>query len=143
MMKKIAPILLIEDDQVDIMTVKRSFKELGVLNVLITTHNGEEALRYLSDQEQELPCVILLDINMPKMNGQEFLEHLKQASDFKNIPVIMLTSSKEQQDVDSSFEQGISAYVLKPVDYQQFLSSIKVLDSFWTLKGSDSTISEP
>lgn len=133
-MNTIQPILLIEDDLVDVMTVKRGFKELGVLNKLVVTHNGEEALDYLSAPEQGLPCVILLDINMPKMNGHEFLEHLNKHAVFKNIPVIMLTSSKEQQDVDNSFEQGISGYILKPVDYQKFLFSIQVLSPFWTLK---------
>jgi len=135
-MNNIQPILLVEDDQVDIMTVKRSFKELEVLNQLIVTRNGEEALAYLYKPEQGLPCVILLDINMPKMNGHELLEHLKGHTVFKNIPVIMLTSSKEQQDVDNSFDLGISGYILKPVDYEQFIVSIQVLNSFWTLKGN-------
>lgn len=133
-MNNIQPILLIEDDLVDIMTVKRGFKELGVLNPLVATHNGEEAIQYLSKPDQGLPCVILLDINMPKMNGHEFLEHLNKHTVFKNIPVIMLTSSKEQQDVDNSFERGISGYILKPVDYKKFLSSIQVLNPYWTLK---------
>lgn len=134
-MSSLQPILLIEDDQVDIMTVRRGFKELGVLNPLMEAHNGEEALNYLNDSANALPSVILLDINMPKMNGHEFLALLNKNTVFKNIPIIMLTSSKEQQDVDNSFEQGISGYVLKPVDYQQFLSSILVLSPYWTLKG--------
>ena len=132
-MNTIKPILLIEDDLVDIMTVKRSFKELDVLNTLVARHNGEEALQYLNTSDQGLPCVILLDINMPKMNGHEFLTKIKKHAKFKSIPIIMLTSSKEQQDVDASFEQGISGYILKPVEYQQFLSSIQVLKPFWTL----------
>jgi len=134
-MDNLQPILLIEDDLVDVMTVKRGFKELGVLNKLVATENGEEALNYLSNPVDGLPCVVLLDINMPKMNGHEFLGLLNQHSVFKKIPVIMLTSSKEQQDVDTSFDQGISGYILKPVDYQQFLASIQVLSPFWTLKG--------
>ncbi|NOQ76921.1 MAG: response regulator [Methylococcaceae bacterium] len=132
-MNSMQSILLIEDDQVDVMTVKRGFKDLGVLNPLVTAANGEEALQYLHNPDQGLPCVILLDINMPKMNGHELLAQLKQHSVFMNIPVIMLTSSKEQQDVDSSFEQGISGYILKPVDYQLFLTSIQVLNPYWTL----------
>ena len=135
MNSNVKPILLIEDDLVDIMTVKRGFKELGVLNQLIATHNGEEALNYLNDPVDGMPCVILLDINMPKMNGHEFLNGINKNTTFKNIPIIMLTSSKEQQDVDNSFEQGISGYVLKPVDYRQFLASINVLSPYWTLKG--------
>ncbi len=133
-MSNLQPILLIEDDLVDVMTVKRGFKELGVLNALLTAQNGEEALNYLSNPKDGLPCVILLDINMPKMNGHEFLQVLNQHAVFKNIPVIMLTSSKEQQDVDNSFDQGISGYILKPVNYKEFLSSIQVLTPFWTLK---------
>ena len=133
-MNKIQPILLVEDDLVDIMTVKRGFKEVGVLNELLIVNDGEQALDYLNNPIQGLPCVILLDINMPKMNGLEFLGQLKKHSFFKFIPVIMLTSSKEQQDVDNSFELGISGYILKPVDYQQFLSSIQVLNSYWTLQ---------
>lgn len=132
-MNKTQPILLVEDDQVDIMTVKRGFKEVGVLNDLVIKNDGEQALAYLNKPVQGLPCVILLDINMPKMNGHEFLGQLKSHSVFKFIPVIMLTSSKEQQDVDNCFEQGISGYILKPVDYPQFLSSIQVLNSYWTL----------
>ena len=134
MKNNIQPILLVEDDQVDIMTVKRSFKQLGVLNELVITNNGEEALNYLNKPTEGLPCVILLDINMPKMNGIEVLEYLHKQPVFKNIPIVMLTSSKEQQDVDNSFELGISGYILKPVDYQQFISSIQVLNSFWTLE---------
>ncbi len=133
-MSNLQPILLIEDDLVDVMTVKRGFKELGVLNTLHVSQNGEEALIYLDNAKNSLPCVILLDINMPKMNGHEFLQVLNQHTVFKNIPVIMLTSSKEQQDVDNSFDQGISGYILKPVNYKEFLSSIQVLSSFWTLK---------
>ncbi len=134
-MSSLQSILLIEDDQVDIMTVRRGFKELGVLNPLLVMHNGEEALNYLNNTVKGLPAVILLDINMPKMNGHEFLASLNKNTVFNNIPIIMLTSSKEQQDVDNSFEQGISGYILKPVDYQQFLSSIQVLSPYWTLKG--------
>lgn len=133
-MNNVQPILLVEDDLVDVMTVKRAFRELEVVNELVTVSNGEEAIAYLQQPTQGLPCVILLDINMPKMNGLECLDILKEHSLFKNIPVIMLTSSKEQQDVDQSFIKGISGYILKPVDYDQFLASIQVLAPYWTRK---------
>lgn len=132
-MNNIQPILLVEDDQVDIMTVKRGFKELGVANEIICACNGEEALALLRESTNKLPCVILLDINMPKMNGLEFLAQIKQHAVFKNIPVIMLTSSVEQQDVDDCFNQGVSGYILKSVEYDQFLMSIRVLNPYWTL----------
>ncbi|MCL7419977.1 MAG: response regulator [Methylobacter sp.] len=133
-MNSIQPILLVEDDQVDIMTVERGLKKLGVINKLVTVNNGEEALQYLESSEDELPCMILLDINMPKMNGHECLKQLKSHPAFKNIPVIMLTSSMEQQDVDQGFALGISGYILKPVDYDQFIDAIQVLNSYWTIK---------
>ncbi len=126
--------MLVEDDQVDIMTVERGLKKLGVINKLVTVNNGEEALQYLERSEDELPCMILLDINMPKMNGHECLKQLKSHPAFKNIPVIMLTSSMEQQDVDQGFALGISGYILKPVDYDQFIDAIQVLNSYWTIK---------
>ena len=132
-MNKIQPILLVEDDLVDIMTVKRGFKEVGVLNELLIMNDGEQALEYLNNPAQGLPCVILLDINMPKMNGLECLKILKQHSVYKSIPVFILSSSREQQDVDSSFSGGISGYILKPVEFNEFLHSIKVLNSHWTV----------
>lgn len=131
-MNDVQPILLVEDDMVDIMTVKRAFRQLNVMNELVVVGNGEEAIAYLQQPDKGLPCVILLDINMPKMNGLECLEVLKDHAVFKNIPVIMVTSSKEQQDVDESFIKGISGYILKPVDYEQFLTSIQVLAPYWT-----------
>lgn len=133
-MNGIQPILLAEDDQVDIMTVKRSFKKLGVLNELIIVNDGEQALHYLQHPDKGLPCVILLDINMPKMNGHECLKHLKAHQVFKNIPVVMLTSSKERQDVDRCFDLGISGYILKPVEYEKFIDAVQVLKPYWTLR---------
>lgn len=133
-MSNIQPILLVEDDLVDVMTVKRAFRQLQVQNELIVVNNGEDALAYLKQPGKGLPCVILLDINMPKMNGLEYLEVVKEHALFKTIPVVMITSSKEQQDVDQAFMKGISGYILKPADYDQFLASIQVLAPYWTRK---------
>ncbi|MDF1583341.1 MAG: response regulator [Methyloprofundus sp.] len=132
-MNNIRPILLAEDDHVDVMTVRRAFKQLNVLNELIVAKNGEEVIGYLDDPKKPLPCLIILDINMPKMNGLECLKILKQQSVYKNIPVFILSSSREQQDVDSSFARGISGYILKPIEFDEFLRSIKVLNSHWTV----------
>ncbi len=132
MPNRIKPILLVEDDPVDVMTVKRSLKQLHVINPLVVTHNGEEALNHLNAEDSELPCVVLLDINMPKMNGLEFLKQIKKQIGLHDIPIIMLTSSMEQQDIDRSFELEISGYILKPVEYEQFLESISILNAYWT-----------
>lgn len=127
------PILLVEDDQVDVMTVKRALKEIRVTNPVVNLENGEEALKYLRNPESEKPCIILLDLNMPIMNGIEFLQVMKQDSQLKRIPVIMLTTSEEQQDKINSFDLGVAGYMAKPVDYRQFVEVMRTIDAYWTI----------
>ena len=94
-MRNSKPILLVEDDRVDAMTVKRALKDLNVTNLLVHTLNGEEALEYLTGEGNERPCIILLDLNMPRMNGIEFLKIIKADDELKKIPVVVLTTSEE------------------------------------------------
>ena len=112
------PILLVEDDQVDVMTVKRALKEIHVTNPLVNLENGKEALKYLCDPKNVKPCIILLDLNMPIMNGIEFLQVAKHDAQLKSIPVVVLTTSEEQQDKVNSFDLGVAGYMAKPVDYR-------------------------
>ena len=126
-------ILLVEDDVVDRMTVERALKEIHVLNPLNTVANGEEALEYLRDPANEKPGIILLDLNMPKMNGIEFLHVAKGDEDLKRIPVIVLTTSKDEQDRVNSFDLGVAGYMIKPVDYLQFVEVVRAIDLYWTL----------
>ncbi len=133
MMKSQKPILLVEDDRVDAMTVKRALRDINVTNQLDVACNGEEALAFLRDEKNEKPCIILLDLNMPKMNGIEFLKGAKQDDVLKAIPVIVLTTSKEEQDRIESFKLGVAGYMIKPVDYQQFVEVIRAIDLYWTL----------
>lgn len=128
-----SPILLVEDDRVDVMTVKRALKELHVTNELLVAGNGEEALSVLRDNNARQPCIILLDLNMPKMNGIEFLRIVKQDSDLKKIPVVVLTTSKDEQDKLASFENSVAGYMIKPVDYTKFVETIRVIELYWTL----------
>ncbi|MCD6560201.1 MAG: response regulator [Deltaproteobacteria bacterium] len=132
-MKDMRPILLVEDDEVDTMTVKRSLKDLHVHNSLITVSNGEEALDYLRDEQHQRPCIILLDINMPKMNGIEFLTVAKNDDKLKKIPVIVLTTSKEEQDKLDSFELGVAGYMIKPCTYEKFLELLRTINGYWTV----------
>lgn len=132
-MRSKKPILLVEDDQVDAMTVKRSLREIKVVNHLLIAGNGEEGLQYLESPERESPCIILLDLNMPKMNGIEFLEVVKNDERFKRIPVVVLTTSRNEQDRVESFNLGIAGYMVKPVDYQQFVDVVKTINLYWTL----------
>jgi CheY-like chemotaxis protein len=132
LMNNLCPILLVEDDAVDIMTVKRCFKQLKIPNQLLTAGNGEEALLLLSKLDTFLPCIILLDINMPKMNGLEFLYQLKQSACFKKTPVVMLSSSKEESDVTKCFELGVAGYMVKPVEYEDFVNILQLLCAYWS-----------
>lgn len=132
-MRNSKPILLVEDDIVDTMTVERALNDLEITNRLIRTINGEEALEYLKSDSKEKPCVILMDLNMPKMNGIEFLKIIKSDEALKEIPVIVLTTSSEEQDIDESFKLGVAGYMVKPVDYEEFLEKIRAIDSYCTL----------
>lgn len=133
------PILLVEDDDVDIMTIQRALRDVKVANSLEVTHNGEEALDYLRNPHKNRPCVILLDINMPRMNGIEFLRERAAASALRSIPVVVLTSSREEQDMVQSFSLGVAGYMIKPVDYLKFVETIRVIDLYWTLSQFPST----
>jgi CheY-like chemotaxis protein len=132
-MKGKKPILLIEDDRVDQITVKRALKDINVTNLLITVGNGEEALEFLRNEKNEKPGIILLDLNMPKMNGIEFLKVAKQDNSLKRIPVVVLTTSKQDQDKIESFNLGVAGYMIKPVDYLQFVEVIRTINMYWTL----------
>lgn len=127
------PILLVEDDQVDTMTVIRALKDIHVSNLLIRQENGEAALNYLRDSNNEKPCIILLDLNMPIMNGIEFLQIMKNDDQLKAIPVVVLTTSEEQQDKVNSFNLGVAGYMAKPVDYRQFVEVMRSIDTYWTI----------
>jgi CheY-like chemotaxis protein len=127
------PILLVEDDHVDVMTIRRALKEIEVANSLVTVENGEMALSYLRDASSERPCIIFLDLNMPIMNGLEFLQEAKADPALKAIPVIVLTTSEEQQDKVSSFNLGVAGYMAKPVDYRRFVEMMRSIDLYWTV----------
>lgn len=132
-MKSKKPILLVEDDRVDQITVKRALKDINVTNLLIIVSNGEEALEFLRDERNEKPGIILLDLNMPKMNGIEFLKAAKQDNLLKRIPVVVLSTSKQDQDKIASFNLGVAGYMIKPVDYIQFVDVIRTINMYWTL----------
>jgi CheY-like chemotaxis protein len=132
-MRDCRPILLLEDDTVDAMTVKRALKDLHVSNPLVRVTNGEEALVYLRDDSKEKPCVILLDLNMPKMNGIEFLKVAKAEEKLKRIPAIVLTTSKDDQDRLRTFQLSIAGFVVKPVDYIKFVEAMRIVNLYWTL----------
>ena len=122
-------ILLLEDDIVDVMTIKRAIKQLNISNELIVNENGEQGLDYLN-QCTELPGLIFLDLNMPKMNGIDFLGAIKPNKKWAQIPIVVLTTSKNEHDELAAFSKGVSGYMIKPVDYAQFKDMIEIIPPY-------------
>jgi CheY-like chemotaxis protein len=131
-------ILIVDDSPKDVELTIAALAEKNLANEIIVAEDGEEALDYLYKRgkfvhETGNPAVILLDIKMPKMNGIEVLRHIRSQSRFKFIPVIMVTSSREERDLVESYKLGANSYVVKPVDIVQFIDAIKVLGQFWAV----------
>ncbi|MDB9312320.1 response regulator [Spirulina sp. CS-785/01] len=128
--------LLIEDDEVDIMTVRRAFKKHNLDHQLWTASNGVEALELLSPDSQDYPShnrLILLDLNMPKMGGIEFLHQLRSHPELKKIPVIVLTTSNEDEDKVKAYNFNVAGYMIKPVTFESFLETIATLNQYWMM----------
>lgn len=132
-------ILIVDDSPKDIELAIAALSEKNLANEVDIAEDGEEALDYLhkrgkfSDRLNGNPAVILLDIKMPKMNGIEVLKHIREDPKFKIIPIIMVTSSREEKDLVESYKLGANAYIVKPVDIAQFMESIKTLGQFWAV----------
>lgn len=127
------PILLVDDDGDDAAMVERALNDLKVTNPFVHTANGEKALGYLMSEGNEKPCLIILDLNMPKMNGIEFLKIAKADNSLKTIPIVILTVSKNEKDIFKCFELGVAGYVVKPINEQDLLEAIRTIDAYWTL----------
>ena len=125
-------ILLIEDDEIEIMKFNRTISKLNLKHQVIEARNGEEALKILSGKDR-LPQLILLDLNMPKVNGIEFLKVLKNDDVLKFIPSIVLTTSNNHKDVLECYKIGIAGYVLKPLKYEDYVDKIEKVISYWSV----------
>ena len=127
-------ILLVEDDEVDVMNVRRAFERNNVTNPLYVAGNGLEALAMLRDgtvpAERRL---ILLDLNMPKMNGIEFLQALRADAELASAPVVVLTTSNDDQDKIDAYNLNVAGYLLKPVTFSNFCERMTTLNKYWTL----------
>ena len=132
-MRNFKPIMLVDDDDVDAIITQRAVSDLKITNQLLRKVDGEDALTYLRDANNPKPCVILLDLNMPRMNGFEFLKIAKADNDLKKIPVVVLTTSDVDQNILDSFELGVAGYIVKPVDYKQFVEAMRTINMYWTL----------
>ncbi len=126
-------ILLIEDNPLDIDLTKRAFKKRHFINPITVARDGEEALAFIEkwEKEEPLPLIILLDLKLPKVHGLEVLRHLKRHDDFRVIPVIVLTSSSDDSDINTAYELGASSYIVKPVDFDKFLKVVTNIEIYW------------
>ena len=138
-MNKLKRILLVEDTKADIELTMAALEEHNLANVVDLALDGEEALDYLdkkgkfTDRPDCNPIVILLDLKMPKVDGMDVLKKIRSDKRFKLIPVVILTSSREEKDVIESYRLGINAYVVKPVDFDKFVEAIKEIGLFWAV----------
>ena len=131
-MNKKLNVLLIEDDMIEIMKLNRTVSSLQLNHNIIEANNGEDALKILQKKD-ELPHIILLDLNMPKINGIELLNILKNDAALRHIPTIVLTTSNNQKDLFECYKIGISGYILKPLKYEDYVLKIEKLLAYWSI----------
>jgi CheY-like chemotaxis protein len=138
-MSPLKRILLAEDNPNDVELTLSALEEYNLANEVVVARDGVEVLDYLfnlgqfANHPNGTPAVILLDLKMPRMDGLEALRQLRADPRFKRVPVVMITSSREEQDLVRSYELGVNAYVVKPVDFQKFVECIKQIGFFWAL----------
>jgi CheY-like chemotaxis protein len=138
-MTELKRILLVEDNEQDVELTLAALAEHRLANEVVVTRDGVEAMEYLDRQgafalrAPGLPAVVLLDLKMPRMDGLEVLRRVKGSSELKAVPVVMLTSSREERDLVESYALGVNAYVVKPVDFSQFLDAVKQVGMFWAV----------
>ena len=138
-MDNLGRILMVEDDPKDVELTMLALEGHNLANEVVVTRDGEEALDYLyrrgkySTRSSDHPAVILLDLKLPKIDGLEVLRQVKTDNSLKIIPVVVLTSSSEEKDLVSSYKLGVNAYVVKPVDFHEFVNAIKELGVFWAI----------
>src|SRR6202142_295217 len=138
-MSNLGRILLVEDDPKDVELTLTALEEYNLANEVVVAHDGEEALDYLycrgkfESRSSDNPAVLLLDLKLPKINGLEVLQQIKSDEKLKMIPVVVLTSSREESDMVASYKHGVNAYVVKPVDFHEFVNAIKELGVFWAI----------
>jgi CheY-like chemotaxis protein len=138
-MNKLARILMVEDDAKDVELTLTALEEYNLANEVVVTRDGEQALDYLycrgkyEARPSGNPAVMLLDLKLPKVDGLEVLKQIKSDGELRMIPVVVLTSSKEEKDMVASYKLGVNAYVVKPVDFHEFVNAIKELGVFWAV----------
>ena len=128
-------ILLVEDNPMDVDLALRAFRRRRLTNPVEVARDGEEALAWMErwTQGEPLPAVILLDLKLPRIDGLEVLRQLKAHPEFRQVPVVVLTTSKENQDVRRAYELGVNSYIVKPVDFDKFVEVASQIEVYWTV----------
>jgi len=128
-------ILLAEDNPGDVTLTKKALEQGNIINNLHVVNDGVEAMRFLRQEdeyeEKSRPDLVLLDLNMPKMDGREVLESIKTDDDLKRIPIVVMTSSEAEEDIVQSYDRHANAYLTKPIDYDGFLDIVRSIEEFW------------
>lgn len=127
------PILLVEDNPLDIDLTLRAFKKQGLLNPVIVARDGEEAVSWIArwDKGEPLPNIILMDLKLPKIGGLEVLRRFKKQPKLKLVPIVVLTSSSQDKDISTAYEYGANSYIVKPVDFDKFVAVAAEIEIYW------------
>ena len=132
--------LVIEDDDVDFIQIRKSFQELNICNPIIRARHGEEGKEIIQNEQIQGFYIILLDLNMPKMNGHEFMSWLR-SSKYSKASVIVMTTSKDASDIDAAFSKWVAGYLVKPLDTNDFVEVMSTLDKYWSFSEMPTSIS--
>jgi CheY-like chemotaxis protein len=134
---RVRPILIVEDNPMDLDLTRQAFKELNVVNPILACRDGEEALRYMEEHylatDSRLPIFVLLDLRLPKVDGIEVLRQARSHAVWKQVPVVVLTTSRQNKDIEAAYEMGVNSYIVKPVDSAAFAEVMKLIKVYWLL----------
>ena len=133
----VRPILLVEDNPMDVDLTLRAFEESGIVNPVTTCRDGEEALEYIqkhsSPTDSGIPILMLLDLRLPKVDGIEVLKYARSSAVWKQVPIVVLTTSRENSDIETAYRLGVNSYIVKPVDFLAFSDVVKTIKVYWLL----------
>ena len=133
----IRPILLVEDNAMDVDLSLQAFQEHGVANPVLVCRDGDEALRYIEEHSQptdsQIPILVLLDLRLPKIDGLEVLREARRHPVWKQVPIVILTTSRENKDIEAAYQLGVNSYIVKPVDFSAFAEVVKTIKMYWLL----------
>jgi len=133
----VRPILLVEDNPMDVDLTMQAFKEHGVGNPVLACRDGEEALRYMDEHylptDSQVPSLVLLDLRLPKVDGLEVLRRARQHPVWRQVPIVVLTTSGENKDIEAAYQLGVNSYIVKPVDFLAFAEVVKTIKMYWLL----------